>query len=152
MQKIDVGDYFELQRNMQQSYQLLPLKDALLLPQNCQISQSQGHPLCSLLRHALHCQLLQDHLVRHRSQVWLHPRVKIMLVSAPKTLPPNTYNLKSCFSPNHSLGFGFGKGREEMEATGPLATVKLNKNPGPGSYELGTTLSKSAYSLNGKPH
>ncbi len=39
-----------------------------------------------------------------------------------------------------------------MEATGPLATVKVNKNPGPGSYEIGTTLSKSAYSLTGKPH
>lgn len=39
-----------------------------------------------------------------------------------------------------------------MEATGPLASVKVNKNPGPGSYDVGTTLSKSAYSLTGKPH
>lgn len=39
-----------------------------------------------------------------------------------------------------------------MEATGPLASVKVNKNPGPGSYDMGTTLSKSAYSLTGKPH
>ncbi len=37
-----------------------------------------------------------------------------------------------------------------MEATGPLATVKINKNPGPGTYEMGSTLTKSAYSLTGK--
>jgi len=30
--------------------------------------------------------------------------------------------------------------------------VKVNKNPGPGSYKINSTLSKSAYSLNGKPH
>ncbi len=54
--------------------------------------------------------------------------------SAPKNPPPNSYNIKGTFSPNASTGFGFGKGREEMEATGPLATVKINKNPGPGSY------------------
>ncbi len=39
-----------------------------------------------------------------------------------------------------------------MEATGPLASVKVNKNPGPGSYEIGSTLSKSSYSLTGKHH
>lgn len=38
-----------------------------------------------------------------------------------------------------------------MEATGPLANVRLNKNPGPGSYEQNSTLSKSAYSLTKKP-
>jgi len=39
-----------------------------------------------------------------------------------------------------------------MEVTGPLANVKLNKNPGPGSYELKSTLTKSGYSLTKKPH
>lgn len=39
-----------------------------------------------------------------------------------------------------------------MEATGPLASVRVNKNPGPGSYEQNSTLSKSAYSLTRKPH
>lgn len=39
-----------------------------------------------------------------------------------------------------------------MEATGPLASVKVNKNPGPGSYKIASTLSKSTFSLNGKPH
>ena len=73
-------------------------------------------------------------------------------LSAPKNPPPNSYNIKSGFAPNATHGFGFGKGREEMEVTGPLATVKVNRNPGPGSYEVGTTLSKSAYSLTGKLH
>jgi len=39
-----------------------------------------------------------------------------------------------------------------MEITGPLTSVKTNKNPGPGTYKISSTLSKSAYSLNGKPH
>lgn len=39
-----------------------------------------------------------------------------------------------------------------MEVTGPLAAVKVDKNPGPGSYRLNSTLSKSAYTLSGKPH
>ena len=34
-----------------------------------------------------------------------------------------------------------------MQATGSLAMVRLNKNPGPGSYELGNTLSKGSFSL-----
>jgi hypothetical protein len=50
------------------------------------------------------------------------------------------------------MACGFGKGREEMEATGPLASVRTNKNPGPGSYEHNSTLSRSAYSLTRKPH
>lgn len=39
-----------------------------------------------------------------------------------------------------------------MQATGPLAMVRLNKNPGPGSYELGDTLSKGSFSLRPKTH
>jgi hypothetical protein len=49
-------------------------------------------------------------------------------------------------------GFGFGEGREEMQSTGPLAMVRLNKNPGPGSYELGDTLNKGSYSLRPRTH
>jgi hypothetical protein len=71
---------------------------------------------------------------------------------ASKNPPPNTYTLPSNFSPNKTHGFGFGKGREEMELTGPLATIKVNRNPGPGSYEINSTLTKSAYSLTSKPH
>ena len=37
-----------------------------------------------------------------------------------------------------------------MQSTGPLAQVRLNKNPGPGSYELGDTLHKGAFSLRPK--
>ena len=39
-----------------------------------------------------------------------------------------------------------------MEVTGPLASVRVNKNPGPGSYESNSTISRSAYSLTKKPH
>lgn len=39
-----------------------------------------------------------------------------------------------------------------MQSTGPLAMVRLNKNPGPGSYELGDTLNKGAYSLRPRTH
>lgn len=39
-----------------------------------------------------------------------------------------------------------------MEVTGPLLSVKQNKNPGPGSYQIPSSLSKSAYSLGGKLH
>lgn len=33
-----------------------------------------------------------------------------------------------------------------------MSTIKVNKNPGPGSYELNSTLEKSAYTLTSKPH
>ena len=39
-----------------------------------------------------------------------------------------------------------------MEVTGPLASVRVNKNPGPGSYETPSTMTRSAYSLTRKPH
>jgi hypothetical protein len=39
-----------------------------------------------------------------------------------------------------------------MEATGPLASVKKNKNPGPGTYPVSSTLAKGAFSLTGKVH
>jgi len=39
-----------------------------------------------------------------------------------------------------------------MELTGPLATIKVNRNPGPGSYEINSTLTKSVFSLTSKPH
>ena len=39
-----------------------------------------------------------------------------------------------------------------MEATGPLAGVKVNKNPGPGSYAVPSALKKSAYTLGGKAY
>lgn len=39
-----------------------------------------------------------------------------------------------------------------MEVTGPLLSVKKNKNPGPGAYQLPSTLNSTAYSLSGKPH
>jgi hypothetical protein len=60
--------------------------------------------------------------------------------------------LKGAFNPNKSNGFGFGKGREEMAYTGPLAEVIVNKNPGPGTYQLPRTLSNSTFSLTGKPN
>lgn len=39
-----------------------------------------------------------------------------------------------------------------MQSTGPLAIAKLNKNPGPGSYELGNTLQKGSFSLRPRTH
>ncbi|CAM6002317.1 unnamed protein product [Sphagnum balticum] len=39
-----------------------------------------------------------------------------------------------------------------MEVTGPLASVKINKNPGPGCYPISSTLSKSTFTLTGKLH
>ena len=38
-----------------------------------------------------------------------------------------------------------------MEATGPLASVRSNKNPGPGTYEYSSTNSHSAFSLTNNP-
>lgn len=49
-------------------------------------------------------------------------------------------------------GFGFGEGRDEMQATGPLSVVRLNRNPGPGSYDHKDTLNKGAYSLRPRTH
>ena len=62
--------------------------------------------------------------------------------SAQCSPPCNTYNLKSDFDLSHSerKGFGFGKSREEMIVTGPLMETIKNKNPGPGTYELSSTL------------
>jgi hypothetical protein len=37
-----------------------------------------------------------------------------------------------------------------MEITGPLVAVKKNKNPGPGSYAIPSTLGKTAFTLTGK--
>lgn len=72
----------------------------------------------------------------------------------PKTPPPNNYNLKGLFEEGKGerTGFGFGEGREEMQATGPLAMVRLNKNPGPGAYDLGNTLQKGSFSLRPRTH
>ena len=39
-----------------------------------------------------------------------------------------------------------------MQPTGPLSMVRRNKNPGPGSYELGDTLYKGSFSLRPKTH
>lgn len=39
-----------------------------------------------------------------------------------------------------------------MQCTGPLANVRTNKNPGPGTYELPSTLSKSSYSFRERTH
>lgn len=76
----------------------------------------------------------------------------MILSSAPKNPPPNTYDISSTFTPRPSQGFGFGKGREEMEATGPLCTVRTNKNPGPGTYETINPASKTSYSIGSKWH
>lgn len=37
-----------------------------------------------------------------------------------------------------------------MEVTGPFVKSKLNKNPGPGSYQHRSQLSQGAFSLRGK--
>ena len=58
----------------------------------------------------------------------------IIKFSQPASPPPNTYCLPSEMEVNKRKGFGFGKGREEMLATGPLEGILRNKNPGPGSY------------------
>jgi hypothetical protein len=66
--------------------------------------------------------------------------------------PCNSYNLKSDFDPTHSerKGFGFGKGREEMVVTGPLVEAIKNKNPGPGTYEVPSTLENSNFTFTSK--
>lgn len=67
----------------------------------------------------------------------------------PKSPPPNSYSIKSTFEPalQKSLSIQFGESRHKMESTGPLAVLKRNTNPGPGSYQLRSTLSQSAYSF-----
>ena len=74
----------------------------------------------------------------------------------PKSPPPNTYIIKGLFEATaQRKGTQFGESRQvelcsiqNMMSTGPLSTIKLNKNPGPGAYELRSTLSKSTYSFN----
>lgn len=72
----------------------------------------------------------------------------------PNTPPPNSYQIRTLFdeAKEHKVGFGFGEGREEMQCTGPLSIVRTNKNPGPGSYELPSTLVKSSYSFRERNH
>lgn len=64
--------------------------------------------------------------------------------------PPNTYNLSDDFKKNIKKGFGFGKGRVEMEVTGPFVSAKKNKNPGPGTYELPSMLEKHSFGFRSK--
>ena len=72
------------------------------------------------------------------------------IFSKPNAPPPNTYVINSEFNRSARKGFGFGKGREEMEATGPMAETLTNKNPGPGSYKLPSTLANSNYRIRGR--
>jgi hypothetical protein len=52
-----------------------------------------------------------------------------------------TYELPSEFKPNPRRGFGFGKGREDMEITGPMRESMLkNYIPGPGNYPIKSAL------------
>ena len=37
-----------------------------------------------------------------------------------------------------------------MEVTGPFSATKKNKNPGPASYELSSTLNRTCFSMKGK--
>lgn len=39
-----------------------------------------------------------------------------------------------------------------MQSTGPLSIIRTNKNPGPGTYDIPSTLSKSAYSFRERTH
>jgi hypothetical protein len=39
-----------------------------------------------------------------------------------------------------------------MEATGPLALVKSNRNPGPGTYQSQSPNQKMGYTMTGKFH
>ena len=55
--------------------------------------------------------------------------------------PVGTYELPSEFKPNPRRGFGFGKGREDMEITGPMRESMLkNYIPGPGNYPIKSAL------------
>ena len=58
--------------------------------------------------------------------------------------------IKSEFEKKPYKGVGFGKGREEMEVTGPFSATKKNRNPGPATYESISTLNRTCYSMNGK--
>lgn len=100
------------------------------------------------------CTELTRSQLRLRNQVGLHQIVTHFVFSLPKTPPPNNYNIRGLFeeSKEDRTGFGFGEGREEMQATGPLAMVRLNRNPGPGSYELGNTLHKGDFSMRPRTH
>ena len=59
--------------------------------------------------------------------------------------PPNTYNIKSCFELSKNTGKTIGTSREKMRANSILGL--MNKNPGPGTYELKSTLSDMKYSM-----
>lgn len=76
------------------------------------------------------------HLIRLWQQMRFHQRVTTLLISLPKSPPPNSYNLPTEFTSPEKVkkGFCFGKGRAEMTITGPLAETINNKNPGPGAY------------------
>lgn len=58
--------------------------------------------------------------------------------------------MKSDFDKNPRKGTGFGEGREEMIMTGPFVETLKNKNPGPGNYDLKSTLNRNTYSMFGR--
>ena len=60
--------------------------------------------------------------------------------------------MQSDFENNNKKGFGFGCSRDDMEITGPFVSTKMNKNPGPGSYEQKSTLNKTFFTFRGKNH
>lgn len=66
---------------------------------------------------------------------------------APVSPPPNKYDINSEFSLSKRKGFGFGSGRLEMQVTGPLVETLKNKNPGPGSYHIPSSLDRVSYSM-----
>ena len=61
------------------------------------------------------------------------------------TPPPNTYNIKSCFDLSKDRGKSMGTSRDKMKTNSILGII--NKNPGPGTYELKSTLSDIKYSM-----
>ncbi len=58
--------------------------------------------------------------------------------------------MEDSFTKNIKKGFGFGKGRDQMEVTGPFVAAKKNKNPGPDSYQLPSMLEKKSFAFRSK--
>ncbi|KAM3144344.1 hypothetical protein pb186bvf_003508 [Paramecium bursaria] len=77
-------------------------------------------------------------------------KVDFTKVNVP-TPSPQTYNMPGDVEQNlkKKKGYPFGVSREKMESTGILGGLNI-KNPAPGKYDLGSTLSETRYTMRPK--
>ena len=63
--------------------------------------------------------------------------------------PPDTYYIKSEFD-DKNRGPSIGGSRQEVKFNSVTEGVNHNKNPGPGTYNLGTTMNNRTFTMKGR--